>query len=69
MSDKDMAKDARSGDQTGGSQPPLPAGARKSDPGAAERLAAALRDNLRRRKQQARGRKSAPGGGDAPDEA
>jgi hypothetical protein len=33
-------------------------GGRKSDPGAADRLAAALRENLRRRKQQARSRNS-----------
>jgi hypothetical protein len=45
-------------------QPPLAPGGRKSDPAAAERLAAALRENLRRRKQQARSR-SRPG----PDEA
>ena len=38
--------------------PPAPAGARKSDPRAAERLAAALRENLRRRKQQAKARRS-----------
>ena len=37
---------------------PAPAGARKSDPRAAERLAAALRENLRRRKQQAKARRS-----------
>jgi hypothetical protein len=42
------------------------AGARKNDPGAAERLAAALRENLHRRKQQARGRKAAPGEADEP---
>ena len=36
---------------------PAPAGARKSDPRAAERLAAALRENLRRRKQQAKARR------------
>ena len=41
-------------------------GARKNDPRAAERLAAALRENLRRRKQQARGRKDGPG---APDDS
>jgi len=45
--------------------PARPSGARKSDPGAAERLAAALRENLRRRKQQARARRS---GEDAPPE-
>ena len=37
---------------------PAPAGARKADPRAAERLAAALRENLRRRKQQAKARRS-----------
>lgn len=37
---------------------PAPAGARKADPPAAERLAAALRENLRRRKQQAKARRS-----------
>ena len=40
---------------------PLAAGARKSDPRAGERLAAALRDNLRRRKQQLRARRSDAG--------
>ncbi len=44
------------------SHPPAqPAGARKSDPRAAERLAAALRENLRRRKQQAKARRSDAG--------
>ena len=38
-----------------------PAGARKSDPKAGERLAAALRENLRRRKQQAKARRSDAG--------
>ena len=38
-----------------------PAGARKSDPRAGERLAAALRENLRRRKQQAKARRSDAG--------
>ena len=37
---------------------PAPAGARKSDPQAGERLAAALRENLRRRKQQAKARRT-----------
>ena len=37
---------------------PAPAGVRKSDPRAGERLAAALRENLRRRKQQAKARRS-----------
>ncbi len=41
--------------------PPAPAGARKSDPRAGERLAAALRENLRRRKQQAKARRSDAG--------
>ncbi len=41
--------------------PAPPAGARKADPAAAERLAAALRENLRRRKQQARARRSDAG--------
>ena len=40
---------------------PAPAGARKSDPRAGERLAAALRENLRRRKQQAKARRSDAG--------
>ena len=40
---------------------PLAPGGRKSDPGAAERLAAALRENLRRRKQQAKARRSDAG--------
>ena len=40
---------------------PTPAGARKSDPRAGERLAAALRENLRRRKQQAKARRSDAG--------
>jgi len=40
---------------------PAPAGARKSDPKAGERLAAALRENLRRRKQQAKARRSDAG--------
>ena len=44
---------------------PAPAGARKSDPRAGERLAAALRENLRRRKQQAKARRSDAG----PEEA
>ncbi len=46
-----------------------PAGARKSDPRAAERLAAALRENLRRRKQQAKARRSdaAPAEGQGQD--
>ena len=49
--------------------PPAPAGARKSDPKAGERLAAALRENLRRRKQQARARRSDadPVGGEGRD--
>jgi len=48
---------------------PAPAGARKSDPKAGERLAAALRENLRRRKQQARARRSDadPVGGEGRD--
>jgi SRSO17 transposase len=48
---------------------PAPAGARKSDPKAGERLAAALRENLRRRKQQAKARRSdaGPGEGQAQD--
>ena len=48
---------------------PAPAGARKSDPRAAERLAAALRENLRRRKQQAKARRSdaAPAQGQEQD--
>ena len=40
---------------------PAAAGARKSDPRAGERLAAALRENLRRRKQQAKARRSDAG--------
>ena len=39
-------------------KPAPAAGARKSDPRAGERLAAALRENLRRRKQQAKARRS-----------
>ena len=48
---------------------PAPAGARKSDPRAGERLAAALRENLRRRKQQAKARRSDAGsaGGEGTD--
>ena len=48
---------------------PAPAGARKSDPRAGERLAAALRENLRRRKQQAKARRSdaGPAEGQAQD--
>ena len=48
---------------------PAPAGARKSDPRAAERLAAALRENLRRRKQQSKARLSGagPAGGQGQD--
>ena len=51
---------------------PLGVGGRKNDPAAAERLAAALRENLHRRKQQARSRKAAPEAGpeqgeDAPE--
>jgi len=48
---------------------PAPPGARKSDPRAAERLAAALRENLRRRKQQAKARRSdaAPAEGQGQD--
>jgi len=41
--------------------PPLAPGGRKSDPHAAERLAAALRENLRRRKQQAKARRTDAG--------
>ena len=44
------------------------AGARKSDPRAGERLAAALRENLRRRKQQARARRSDAGPGEGQEE-
>ena len=43
---------------------PLAPGGRKSDPRAAERLAAALRENLRRRKQQAKARRSDAGPGE-----
>jgi hypothetical protein len=39
-------------------KPPSPF---KSDPAAGERLAAALRENLKRRKEQARGRKADEG--------
>ena len=48
--------------------PPAPAGARKSDPRAGERLAAALRENLRRRKQQAKARRSDAGLADGQDQ-
>jgi len=37
---------------------PRPPSPFKSDPAAGERLAAALRENLKRRKEQARGRKN-----------
>jgi hypothetical protein len=47
--DKAMARGA-------GSKPDASAGGRKSDGGRAERLRTALRENLKRRKAQARGR-------------
>ena len=48
---------------------PAAAGARKSDPRAGERLAAAVRENLRRRTQQAKARRSDadPAGGQGQD--
>jgi hypothetical protein len=54
MNDETAPRDTKSQP----SSPPAPAGARKSDPKAGERLAAALRENLRRRKQQAKARRS-----------
>ena len=45
---------------------PAQAGGRKADPRAADRLAAALRENLRRRKQQAKARRSDAGPGEGP---
>ena len=53
MSQKDPSQPRQSR-----TRPPSPL---KSDPAAGERLAAALRENLRRRKEQARGRKNGDG--------
>ena len=47
---------------------PAHTGARKADPRAAERLAAALRENLRRRKQQAKARRSDAGPAEGRDQ-
>jgi len=44
-------------------------GNRKGDPARAERLRVALRENLKRRKSQARGRSQAGDGGGAPHDS
>ena len=50
--------DKKEGAKASKTSPPSPL---KSDPAAGERLAAALRENLKRRKEQARGRKNSGG--------
>lgn len=46
--------------ETAGPSPRIPAG--KRDPGRAERLARALRDNIAKRKRQAKARNKGPAG-------